>query len=211
MSTLSVLEDAILEACGELPDELCPLYLVAQGRALGGDAAAVAEAALAEHREGWFTVGDLYFEPERVYRRLTRPKIRRALLRVEVASALRWHAQGLQQLIEAWGPDLCARAFSRGVVTEARCSVGTFRVHLTQDEVEWVAPHAAWPCGDAQMYTLVYPPHHDNLPPVTGWRRWRARTAIVHALTEPQRSRRARDAARASRQAEAEMQLGVGR
>lgn len=207
MSDLLVLEDAILATGAELPDELCPLYLVDAGRRAGGDAAVVAAHVLEVHREEWFGVGDLRFDPERVWKRLAKPKPRRALLWVEAASALRWHVQSLRQLVEAWG-HRCAYTFSQGVVSEVRCSVGTFRVHMTHDEVEWVAPHVAWPFGDARTHTHAYPPHIDNLPPVTEWMRWKQRRGLVRPLTEARRSRKARDEARRSRRAEAEMQLG---
>lgn len=223
MSTLSVLEDAILWQGGELPDELCPLYLVAKGRELGGDAAAVAEVALREHREAWFGG----YDPEAIWKQLR--KGHRHLRRVEVASAVRWHVQSEQQVAEAWGADalvvvpnevVARQAIPTGqrywghlrtLAAPASSPSSTFRIQSAPGSCRWVGDTSegrdmSWP-----MKSVIHQPFGPARGPIVGWHRAMPAGAIVRPLTGPQRSRKARDAARASRQAEAEMVVGVGR
>jgi hypothetical protein len=105
VSSLLVLEDALLERRDELPgkllpDELDPLFLVAAGRKLGGDAATVAELVWTE------LGGDEQFAPflpaaiheELCRRRGYKGQLFEGLLLEEVQSAVKFHAESLRQL-----------------------------------------------------------------------------------------------------------------
>ena len=100
MSLVAVLEDAILAQGGALPDELCPLILVALGARLGGLAAMVAGHVRDELGvDGWFDP----FDPEAIWRDLCAQRGSGGvpfdgLLLEEVQSAVWFHAESLRSL-----------------------------------------------------------------------------------------------------------------
>lgn len=100
MSATAVLEDAILERGGTVPDELCPVLLAHVGLELGGEAAVVGQHIIDGLGVGW----RFGFNPEFIWtdlvRRRTFPGLPpfEGLLRAEVCSAVYWHAESLRQL-----------------------------------------------------------------------------------------------------------------
>jgi hypothetical protein len=103
VSSVLVLEDAILEQSGELPDELCPVLLAQLGLELGGHAAVVGRHIL--QSTGFTEALEVYeeFVPEHLWaelcaRRTFKDKPFTGLKLAEVYSAVHWHLQGMAQL-----------------------------------------------------------------------------------------------------------------
>lgn len=233
-STLAVLEDAILWQGGALPDELCPLYLVDAGRRLGGDAAAVAEAALREHREAWFGS----YDPTAIWAHLCKSRGKGKLTWLEVQRAVWFHVESERQIVAAWGADALVVLSDADFVRQAANGQrtprgqtghghlrtlakpehplrGVFRIQSRPMGCAWVgdrqeAKTRGWSLRSSVSSPLGFP---GDTP--QGWR-WGEFGRHVRIPVPEEMSRRVRDATRAriaarhSRAEEAGLSLRVG-